>query len=133
MAAVAGKTHIPSGTVFTWGGSPVYIYERPGWDVEPRETVTGSIGSYGQWQARRAHPDAEAPPTEVQMVRYNCRIQVIDPSGYGGPRARDSLMFEFDVMHRPEDGDLMLGAKVLSMAVTQPEWELYKERVREGW
>lgn len=123
-------TRIPSGSTITWGGVPVYVYEAPEWYVEPRDTVTGSVGSFVQWQAKRIL--RAAPRSEVQMVRYECRIQAVDP-GVGGYGTREALVFEFDVFHRPDDGDIVLGAKVLSMAVTRPEWKLYKEKVAEGW
>lgn len=143
--ARGGEVRASSAPAATWtwsGGSPVFSLDPAlpdHWHVQPTEVLHGTCGAGITWQARRVRLNAMPPRSEVQMACYECTITVVEEPGGGGvwwsrPQALGGLVFRpFEILHRPEDGDITLAAKVLSMAVTRPEWALYKEKVEQGW
>lgn len=116
------------------GHYPGYVYEldeaadwleKSVWRVRPKNIVIGSVGDSVEWRAERTGVTVQKVSV---MAAYRCTVQAQSA-------ARVVSFSPFQVMHRPEDGDLVLGAKVLAMAVTRPEWKLYRDQVimDEGW
>jgi hypothetical protein len=104
---------------------------EPKWNVKPTDTLSGSIGAHAHWEAVRV--TGGVVTHEIQMAKYACRIWTtgdLRRSG-GGGWAPPVMIGPFSVLHRPDDGDVGLAAKVLAMAAVQPGWDSYKAYVKE--
>ena len=128
---MAGRLFIPPGITFSpsggWSIDP--IIGREDWRVQPTEELRGSIGRDASWVARWQRN--VAPKQEVQFATYECEVTVVEQRDSWSREA--FVLGPYSVLHRPDEGDVMLAAKVLAMVSVQPGWREYKERVTKGW